>query len=103
MRLPTAPRPPIGVPDAFAFSSESLQLAPGDWICAVTDGVTEAMNARSELYGAGRLQRVLASLDAHSSPEQVNAAVLRDVAGFVGSAPASDDLTLLALRWTNGR
>jgi adenylate cyclase len=102
-RLPTAPRPPVGVPGSFAFSCESLQLAPGDWLCALTDGVTEAMDEHGALYGAQRLAQLLGSLAADATPSQIDAAVLEDVKRFVGGAAASDDLTLLALRWTNGR
>jgi adenylate cyclase len=98
-RLPTAPRPPVGVPGDFSFTSESLRLAPGDLLCALTDGVTEAMNERGELYGAGRLERLLGSLARDAGPSQINAAVIEDVKRFVGEAAASDDLTLLALRW----
>jgi adenylate cyclase len=98
-RLPTAPRPPVGVPGAFAFASESLRLAPGDVLCALTDGITEAMNERGELYGAERLRRLLASLPADAAPAAINAAVVEGVKRFVGAASASDDLTLLALRW----
>jgi serine phosphatase RsbU (regulator of sigma subunit) len=103
VRLPAASRPPVGVPDDIAFISESLQLAPGEWLCALTDGVTEAMDEHGELYGAQRLEQVLRPLPADSKPAQINAAILEDVRRFVGSAAASDDLTLLALRWTNGR
>jgi adenylate cyclase len=98
-RLPRAPRPPIGVPGAFSFTSGSLQLAPGDSLCALTDGVTEAMNDRGELYGAPRLERLLGSLPPQATPSQINAAVIEDVKRFVGEAAVSDDLTLLALRW----
>jgi adenylate cyclase len=98
-RLPIAPRPPVGVPGAFPFTCESLRLAPGDLLCALTDGVTEAMNERGELYGAERLERLLGSLAPDAGPSQINAAVLEDVKRFVGEAAASDDLTLLALRW----
>jgi CHASE2 domain-containing sensor protein/serine phosphatase RsbU (regulator of sigma subunit) len=98
-RLPAAPRPPVGVPGAFSFTAESLRLAHGDSLCALTDGVTEAMNERGDLYGAPRLERLLASLPADVAPGEVNAAVIEDVKRFVGDAPASDDLTLLALRW----
>jgi adenylate cyclase len=98
-RLPIAPRPPVGVPGAFPFTCESLRLAPGDLLCALTDGVTEAMNERGELYGAQRLERLLGSLAPDAGPSQINAAVLEDVKRFVGEAAASDDLTLLALRW----
>lgn len=98
-RLPRAPRPPVGVPGAFAFTAESLRLAPGDSLCAHTDGVTEAMNAHGELYGARRLERLLGSLPPAASPGEINAAVIEDVKGFVGEAQVQDDLTLLALRW----
>ena len=98
-RLPTAPRPPVGVPGAFSFTTESIRLAPGDALCALTDGVTEAMNERGELYGHERLERLLASLPPGAAPAEINAAVIEDVKHFVGEAAASDDLTLLALRW----
>jgi serine phosphatase RsbU (regulator of sigma subunit) len=98
-RLPAAPRPPVGVPGAFSFTSERLRLEHGDSLCALTDGVTEAMNERGELYGAARLERLLASLPTEAAPREINAAVIEDVKRFVGEAGVSDDLTLLALRW----
>ena len=98
-RLPAAPRPPVGVPGGFAFAAETLHLAHGERLCALTDGVTEAMNAQGELYGAPRLERLLAALPGRAAPAEINAAVVEDVKRFVGDAAASDDLTLLALRW----
>jgi serine phosphatase RsbU (regulator of sigma subunit)/CHASE2 domain-containing sensor protein len=98
-RLPAAPRPPVGVPGTFSFTSESLRLARGDSLYALTDGVTEAMNESGELYGSGRLEQLLASLPVEATPSETNAAVIEDVKRFVGEASASDDLTLLALRW----
>ena len=98
-RLPTAPRPPVGVPGAYSFTTQSVRLAPGDVLCALTDGVTEAMNERGELYGHERLERLLAALPPGAAPPEINSAVIEDVKRFVGEAPASDDLTLLALRW----
>lgn len=102
LRLARAARPPIGVPDQFAFATESLELSPGDWVCALTDGVTEAMNESGEFYGPQRLEALLASLPPEVTPSQINAAVLADVERFVGGASASDDLALLALRWVSG-
>ncbi len=102
-RLPTAARPPVGVPQDYPFMSETLELAPGDWLCALTDGITEAMNPEGELYGAPRLEKLLAALPAQSSPSGINEAVLADVKRFVGEAAASDDLTLLTLRRASAR
>jgi serine phosphatase RsbU (regulator of sigma subunit)/CHASE2 domain-containing sensor protein len=98
VRLPTAGRPPVGVTEEFEFRTDGVHLAAADWICALTDGVTEAMNRQGELYGSVRLERLLASLAPQASPAQINAAILADVKGFVGEAAASDDLTLLTLR-----
>jgi serine phosphatase RsbU (regulator of sigma subunit) len=56
------------------------------------------MNARGELYGARRLERLLAGLPRDATPAAVAGAVLEDVGQFVGDASASDDLTLLVLR-----
>lgn len=98
-RLPTAPRPPVGVPGAYSFTTQSVRMAPGDTLCALTDGVTEAMNERGELYGHERLERLLASVPRGAAPHEINSAVIDDVKRFVGEAAASDDLTLLALRW----
>jgi adenylate cyclase len=103
VRLPIAARPPVGVPEDYPFESESLELSPGEWLCALTDGVTEAMNPAGELYGAPRLEQVLCALPALASPSEINAAVLADVRRFVGEAPTSDDLTLFTLRLTSAR
>ena len=102
-RLPAAERPPIGVPETFPCVTDTVQLAPGEWLCAVTDGVTEAMDASGALYGVQRLEQVLSSLAAQASPEDIAAAVRDDVKRFVAGAGASDDLTLLALRRSSVR
>jgi serine phosphatase RsbU (regulator of sigma subunit) len=99
-RLPPAERPPIGVPGSFPFVTHARALARGEWLCAVTDGVTEAMDPSGELYGVQRLEQVLRSLGADVTPQQITAAVRDDVKRFVGDASASDDLTLVALRWS---
>jgi adenylate cyclase len=98
-RLPHAGGPPLCVIEDYAYPVERRRLAAGEWICVVTDGVTEAMNAANELYGAARLRAVLAALPAAVEPAALLAAVRADVGRFVGSAEASDDLTLLCVRW----
>ncbi|MGH8686260.1 MAG: PP2C family protein-serine/threonine phosphatase, partial [Burkholderiales bacterium] len=98
-RLVHAGGPPLCVMEAYAYPVEYRTLAPGEWICVVTDGVTEAMNEAGELYGAARLQHVLAALPGDAEPHGILAAVRADVGRFVGAAEPSDDLTLLCVRW----
>ena len=98
-RLEHSGGPPLCVMENFAYPVEYRNVAPGEWICVVTDGVTEAMNEAGALYGAARLQKVLAKLPDAVTPTELLAAVRADVGRFVGSAEPSDDLTLLCLRW----
>lgn len=90
--------PPLCVVHGYAYESGQLDLPQGGWLCVVTDGVTEAMNARSELYGTARLLSVLRGLES-AAPEAVIAAVRDDVRRFAGSAEQSDDVALLCVRW----
>jgi serine phosphatase RsbU (regulator of sigma subunit) len=98
-RLEHAGGPPLCVMENYAYPVEYRALSAGEWICVVTDGVTEAMNPARELYGAARLKAVLESLPASVTPSALLAAVRTDVGRFVGAAEASDDLTLLCVRW----
>jgi serine phosphatase RsbU (regulator of sigma subunit) len=90
--------PPLCVVHGYAYGNGQLDLPQGGWLCVVTDGVTEAMNARSELYGTARLLSVLRGLES-AAPEAVIAAVRDDVRRFAGSAEQSDDVALLCVRW----
>jgi sigma-B regulation protein RsbU (phosphoserine phosphatase) len=81
----------------FVYTASSINLAPGGWLCAVTDGVTEAMNRRGELYGSPRLMEVLGRLAA-AAPRDIVTAVREDVRRFAGEAEQSDDVTLICVR-----
>ncbi len=92
--------PPLCVLEDFNYPVEHLQLAIGDTLFLLTDGITEAMNASSELYGMERVNAVInraARADLH--PSALATALREDVRIFVGNTEPSDDLTLLALRW----
>lgn len=98
-RIRSAGGPPLCVLDDFHYPVEHLQLAAGETLCLVTDGISEAMNAQQEFYGNERLARVLARAADDPQPGKVIAALREDVRAFVGAAEPSDDLTLLAVRW----
>ena len=91
--------PPLCVVESYAYPTGRRSLVPGEWICVLTDGVTEAMNSAGAFYGAARVRTVLESLPPDVEPPSLLAAVRADVGAFVGSAEPSDDLTLMCLRW----
>ena len=89
--------PPLCVLDDFPYPITRFQLQKGELLYLVTDGVTEAMNADGELYGNTRLAAALALAGSCAKP--AIAALHASVNAFVGHAEASDDLTLLAVRF----
>jgi len=100
VRLEPTGEPPLCILEGFEYTTSRRVLRPGEWLCVVTDGVTEAMNERSELYGAERLVKLLAAQRAQASPAAILAALRDDVRRFVGETEQSDDLTVLCLGWS---
>jgi phosphoserine phosphatase RsbU/P len=83
---------PLGVDDNVDYAPFTLPLSPGDSLVLFTDGITEAMNAKDELYGLQRLQTLLAS--EVSGVQQLGRRILDDVKHFVGVRAQSDDMCL---------
>jgi serine phosphatase RsbU (regulator of sigma subunit) len=101
-RLPNAGGPPLCTLEDFEYATAYRELAAGDSLLVLSDGVTEAMNERGALYGAHQLELALKFARRGAAPAEVLGAVREDVRKFVGNALASDDLTLLVLRWSGG-
>ena len=87
----------LGVLPGFDYQQTTYQLEPGDTIVLYTDGVTEAMNHDSQLFGIGGLQEFFTSAPP-SDAESTGMQVMQAVASFAGDAPQSDDITCLTLR-----
>ena len=99
LRLAEGAGPPLCALDDFPYEASRRRLEPGDTLCVVTDGVTEAARAGGELYSRKRLETLLASLGEAKSAREVGEALRDDVARFTNGAERSDDLAILVLRW----
>jgi len=91
--------PPIGVVDTFPYSRRSWRLRPGDVLCLMTDGVTEAMNPADELMGLERVAQSLRQLRGDVSPQETVDMLKNAVQKFADGADPSDDITIVAVRW----
>ena len=98
-RFEIADGPPLCVLENYTYPTRHRQLAAGESLCLLTDGVTEAMDSHHALFGVERTEAVLRGLPDSATPSELIQAMHEAVQGFVGEAPASDDLTLLCLRW----
>ena len=67
-------------------------LEPGDSLIFYTDGLSEAQAPDASFYGEDRLETLLGR-----PSEDLQAAILADVAAFIQDRPLADDLTLLLL------
>src|SRR5437868_4822850 len=81
---------PVGLLGDATYESDHCSLHAGDRLILVTDGVTEAENARGDFFEDSRLETVAAK---SSSFEDIFAAV----ADFCGGTPLSDDCTVVEL------
>jgi hypothetical protein len=63
---------PLGVDAAADYAESSLQLAPGDKLTFLSDGVVEARNAVGELFGFERTRQVSSRAPQHIADAAVN-------------------------------
>ena len=88
-----------GIEEKFAelLEERTLPIGEGDLFAFFTDGITEAMNEESDLFGEQRLSRVLEE-HAHLPSDELRERILGDVEAFVGGAEQHDDMTIVLLR-----
>lgn len=96
--LPTARNFVLGAMEDFAYVAQRIRLRHGDVLFLYTDGVTEAANARDELYGQERLVDCLNTSHVAWLPLRELLSRLRtSIDDFVQDAEQADDITMLAL------
>ncbi len=88
-----------GIFPGMAASSQPLTLQPGDTLVFYTDGVTEAFNAAEVQFGQAGVTEYLARNPTTSAADTV-AGLLAAVRQHAGERPQSDDITILAARFT---
>jgi serine phosphatase RsbU (regulator of sigma subunit)/CHASE2 domain-containing sensor protein len=91
--------PPLCVLEDFVYPTEHFQLTPGDLLCLTTDGISEAMNEAGDLIGRERVRSILKEIPAGVGAQAVIDRLSEAVGEFVAGAEASDDITILAIRW----
>jgi CHASE2 domain-containing sensor protein/serine phosphatase RsbU (regulator of sigma subunit) len=102
-QLMTEGGPALCMLDAFDYPTERFRLGPGDTLCLVTDGVTEARSAQDELYGAARLMSTLAiAANQEAGSARIVERLRDDVERFAAGREPADDLSILVLRWNGG-
>jgi sigma-B regulation protein RsbU (phosphoserine phosphatase) len=89
---------PLGIRPTFTYQTESFRLQPGEGLFVYTDGITEAMDTKGELFAEERLQEVLSSLTDVPARAMV-CGVMARVKAFTAGAPQADDIAAMGLRF----
>ena len=90
---------PIGIFDHFNYEMQETRLEAGSTVFLYTDGLTEAMNKSHKQFGTERMMNLLNS-SANLTPKHLLERMNAEVHSFVGGVEQSDDLTMLAIRYT---
>ena len=106
--LPCDHNLPVGVMPDMKFSEQEAMIASGTTIFLYTDGLTEAENAVAELFGKQRLASVITGFtgslqgkeEKSGVPEELIETMTNAVHQYVGETEQSDDLTMLAIKYT---
>jgi sigma-B regulation protein RsbU (phosphoserine phosphatase) len=86
----------LGVMEDSVYHSKRVSLRMGDSLMLYTDGVTEAMNEDDVLFSEERLAGELVSLRERPLKESIDT-LIEKVGIFSGTAPQTDDITLMRL------
>jgi phosphoserine phosphatase RsbU/P len=84
---------PLGVVGGSLFEATAFDLMPGEGVVIASDGITGAVSVNNEVYGAPRLNDIIARTEPEAG--KLGKAILESVKAFVGSHPVRDDLAII--------
>ena len=97
--LPVKPNLPVGIFDNVQYEKQEAELKSGATIFLYTDGLTEAMNKEHKQFGSKRVMSLLDNAG-DLKPRQLLGMMNMEVYSFADGMEQSDDLTMLAIRYT---
>jgi hypothetical protein len=90
---------PLGMFEDTVYVPQRFQVAPGDRLLFISDGVYDVLSPAGEKYSFRALARSI--LETRELPaQQVPQAMLRSLLGHRGPGPAADDALVMCLDWT---
>ena len=80
------------------YPKAHCELHTGDLVLLYTDGVTEAPDAKNNMFGSERLSAALAQMPTTAGLRQWTDSLRKEIEGFTGNSQQQDDITLALLR-----
>jgi serine phosphatase RsbU (regulator of sigma subunit) len=86
---------PLGVDPTYVYEAAEVAVDAGSTLVLYTDGISEAMDHKNEIYGLKRLEEVLS--EPADSPAAVGRRLLVDVERHAAGQVRSDDMCLVCV------
>lgn len=88
----------LGVMEEMPYNFKSFTLNPGETVFLFTDGVTEAMDSKEDLFSEERLIERLSNSNSKTISD-ITKDVIDSVFEYSKDVPQSDDITVLTFRY----
>ena len=87
----------LGMMETFPFEEETLPLNSAALLVMYSDGIAEAMNPNQEQFGEQRIAEVIQAHCRLTAADIVDA-LMRAAKTHAGTAPQSDDMTIVVVK-----
>ncbi len=87
----------LGAFDFVSHEPRQTLLASGDLVVIYSDGVTEAVNSKNEMFGDERLENMIRE-NVNLTAAGIKQRIVEDLNIFTRGLPQGDDITLIALK-----
>ena len=92
---------PVGLFSSADYEERSLRGKPGDVFLFFSDGITDATSSKGNMFGRGRLEKVIRK-HARRSADEIAQAIFTAVADHAKGVEAFDDQTIVVLKVKEG-
>lgn len=92
---------PLGLFDEAEYDELHFKMKPGELFVFFSDGILDARNRQGELFGRGRLERIIGE-NKESSAAQIVDVIFKAVADHSAGVETFDDQTVVAIRVRGG-
>jgi serine phosphatase RsbU (regulator of sigma subunit) len=97
----SSPGMPLGIDENIVLDAQTVVIPPGGLIVIYSDGLSEALDSSDNQFGVERLLKALPAISSLPA-SQICSLIWKEVQGFVGEQPQSDDFTIIVIRRSEG-
>jgi sigma-B regulation protein RsbU (phosphoserine phosphatase) len=88
---------PVGMFEASEYDQNEVLLQPGDAVLCFSDGISEATNAKQEMWNEAEVKKVFRTCRGLTAQRMIDLLV-EATDRFTGEAEQGDDMTVVAIR-----